>query len=180
MMGVCNTDIDLTNRSLLYTDTICGEQIGRDDMWAITTEELNAKTERIHELEAENETLSNQYDICAQEARCMGDELAALRQQQGEPVAWMLYRKNCFSQPFELFLSKPEWWSAENYPSEVLWPLYRETAPRVPEGWKLVPVEPTNAMVYAQDKLLMRGVTRGSDEIYRAMLAAAPEPKGGA
>lgn len=31
----------LATRPLLYTDSIKGQQICRDDMWAVTTEELN-------------------------------------------------------------------------------------------------------------------------------------------
>lgn len=36
---VCHSK--LSTRPLLYTDTIRGEQICRDDMWAVTTDELN-------------------------------------------------------------------------------------------------------------------------------------------
>jgi len=32
----------LATRPILYSDTIDGKQVGRDDMWAVTTEELNA------------------------------------------------------------------------------------------------------------------------------------------
>ena len=40
----------------------------------------------------------------------------------------------------------------------------------VPEGWQLVPVEPTNAMLDAMEE---SGWTEGN---YRAVLAAAPKP----
>lgn len=46
----------------------------------------------------------------------------------------------------------------------------------VPEGWKLVPIEPTKEMdkaAYFAEKT--RGVRSYSD-LYRAMLAASPEP----
>lgn len=66
MMGLCKSE--LATRPLLYTDSIKGAQVCRDDMWAVTTEELNRQADRIRELES---------------------ELAALRRQQGEPVAWM-------------------------------------------------------------------------------------------
>lgn len=50
-------------------------------------------------------------------------------------------------------------------------PLYLRQAP-IPEGWKLVPIEPTEEMVEAAiDRA--DGVRNG----YRAMLAAAPEYK---
>jgi len=58
-------------------------------------------------------------------------------------------------------------------------PLYRADAP-VPSGWKLVPVEPTKAMLLAGSSDLQFGdcigtLTRAS-ECYRAMLVAAPQP----
>ena len=62
----------------------------------------------------------------------------------------------------------------------------------VPEGWKLVPVEPTQEMrlagVAAQAEKLKRYALGGSlppidhgiPDAYRAMLAAAPKHEGGA
>lgn len=53
---------------------------------------------------------------------------------------------------------------------------------KVPEGWKLVPVEPTDEMlvVRVNVRTILGWVTtldaHGTDTIYRAMLAAAPEP----
>lgn len=49
-----------------------------------------------------------------------------------------------------------------------------QAAPSVPEGWQPVPKDPTPEMLHAQDRYLMRGVTRGSSLIWEAMLAAAP------
>ncbi|KOA70482.1 hypothetical protein [Pantoea sp. CFSAN033090] len=43
----------------------------------------------------------------------------------------------------------------------------------IPEGWKLVPVEPTEEMIAAGDQF-MDGLSRLGDA-YDAMLAAAPE-----
>lgn len=59
--------------------------------------------------------------------------------------------------------------------------LKAEAAPIVPQGWKLVPVEPTPEMVRAADDELMTplsGMSRGSGpvRVYRAMLAASPAP----
>lgn len=47
-------------------------------------------------------------------------------------------------------------------------------APVVPEGWQLVPVEPTNEMIHPLDQFMRPTSAR---EIYRAMLAAAPNPE---
>lgn len=43
----------------------------------------------------------------------------------------------------------------------------------IPEGWKLVPIEPTEEMIAAGDQF-MDGLSRLGDA-YDAMLAAAPE-----
>lgn len=57
-------------------------------------------------------------------------------------------------------------------------PLYREAAPRVPKGWKLVPLEPTYGMVAAAAQLggMYIYYRREVKNIYANMLAAAPEP----
>ena len=51
----------------------------------------------------------------------------------------------------------------------------------VPEGWKLVPVEPTEAMHAAAVRTIVRCI--GNDDfpprVYRAMLAAAPNQSQG-
>ena len=46
-----------------------------------------------------------------------------------------------------------------------------------PEGWQLVPVEPTIEMVQAATH---KSVGFGTRAAYQAMLAAAPKPEGGA
>ena len=52
----------------------------------------------------------------------------------------------------------------------------------VPEGWKLVPVEPTNQMFEAGNSAYWSTETNRCAIIatYSAMLAAAPKPDGGA
>jgi hypothetical protein len=50
------------------------------------------------------------------------------------------------------------------------------SAPQVPQGWKLVPVEPTKDMVEAAYDNVTGGGGRAA--IYAAMLAAAPAPEG--
>ena len=50
--------------------------------------------------------------------------------------------------------------------------------PAVPEGWKLVPVEPTGQML--KHGTLVRTLGNGgSDKVYKAMIDAAPQPEGG-
>lgn len=50
---------------------------------------------------------------------------------------------------------------------------FAERVRGVPEGWKLVPVEPTPEMIDAIDRVMWPGA---SEKAYRAMLAAAPCP----
>ncbi|CNI97309.1 Uncharacterised protein [Yersinia pseudotuberculosis] len=48
-------------------------------------------------------------------------------------------------------------------------------SPEIPDGWKLVPIEPTRQMM-SQGHFAMGGTDRGKFmRIYQAMLAAAPE-----
>ncbi|AYW92818.1 hypothetical protein EGX47_16945 [Yersinia pseudotuberculosis] len=52
-------------------------------------------------------------------------------------------------------------------------------SPELPEGWKLVPIEPTRQMM-SQGHFAMGGTDRGKFmRIYQAMLAAAPEKENG-
>ncbi|MGL5565442.1 MAG: hypothetical protein ACRDC4_06880 [Plesiomonas sp.] len=48
---------------------------------------------------------------------------------------------------------------------------------KVPDGWRLVPVEPTDDMVNAAIKVSLRNPSINGVPQYRAMLAAAPEYK---
>lgn len=45
--------------------------------------------------------------------------------------------------------------------------------PREPEGWRLVPVEPTEEMIAAVENY-SEWASRGPEDVYPAMLAAAP------
>ena len=53
----------------------------------------------------------------------------------------------------------------------------RAKYPEIPEGWRLVPAEPTIEMVQAATHSAVGFGTRAA---YQAMLAAAPKPCGGA
>lgn len=50
--------------------------------------------------------------------------------------------------------------------------------PAVPEGWKLVPVEPTEAMHKAAEREWDGRMSARSRGVWQAMLAAAPSPEG--
>lgn len=52
----------------------------------------------------------------------------------------------------------------------------RDEAKEVPEGWKLVPVEPTEELFEAMDRALRDPMPDTWRRVYAAMLAAAPNP----
>lgn len=124
---------------------------------------------------------------CGDGARCPAAHLAGQSQAtkaQAEPVAWAA--KNAAGWDFTSesramtndhindALSTEE--GRALGPWELV-PLYAapvaKEAPAVPEGWKLVPVEPTEAMRYAYER--EAAVGRIDVPAYRAMLAAAPQ-----
>ena len=95
--------------------------------------------------------------------------IAALKEaikQQGEPVAWI----------------KPEWLNGSyrgalspvtTYPQVDYVPLYT-TTPTIPEGWQLVPIEPTKTQL----RCGQLGITTTfAKAIYKAMLSVAPKYK---
>lgn len=114
-------------------------------------------------------------------------ELAALKAQ--EPVAW---RYKCSRGHWRYVKGRTGW--ENEYPTLKPEPLYARPVPvKVPEGWKLVPVEPTGEMLRASEY----GTEHGCDpepmlesgeyyfptneaafgfgrRLYKAMLAAAP------
>ena len=103
------------------------------------------------------------------------NELATLKQSQGEPVAYLVYSSTRNEQEF---LYEDEIGDEDG--SEIT-PLYT-SAPTIPEGWRLVPIEPTLAMIeegYAQ--AWIRNPSNFGDKdaifVYKAMLAAAPKPE---
>ena len=69
-----------------------------------------------------------------------------------------------------------------NYEVQAAWDAWQERAaqpaPSIPEGWKLVPIEPTLSMCIQGDNA-RENIDDGTrtPAIYRAMLAAAPEAK---
>lgn len=60
-------------------------------------------------------------------------------------------------------------------------PLYLRAPQAVPEGWKLVPIKPTEEMCIAAREQRDYDIRRGAEftldsNIYHAMIAAAPSP----
>ena len=95
-----------------------------------------------------------------------------------EPVAWIAPQGEGFR--VHLGATKPEY--------AHLWePLYATPKEAAAPGWKLVPIEPTNEMLVAwcdahgsteeHRPVWKLSVDRQAFYTYKAMLAAAPEPK---
>ena len=90
--------------------------------------------------------------------------------ERAEPVAWSLW------QPFGghvQFTGNQKLATQYGLRADVMvTPLYLHPTPTIPDGWKLVPIEPTLKMIgAAEDQADCLG------DFYRAMLAAAPEYK---
>lgn len=127
-----------------------------------TIESLRA---RVAELEESNVQLTAMLNNELGGTTFMGEPVvaqSALKASQGEPVAFQFGKDFCAIANF---------WPPENVGDTTVRPLYT-SAPTIPEGWKLVPIEPTGKMLWA-------GVETYSSswDIYTSMLAAAPEYK---
>lgn len=97
---------------------------------------------------------------------------AAIEQaEKVEPVAWRLYKGG------ELYALRHK---KDDRGAYYTWePLYTHPAP-IPEGWQLVPVEPTPEMLAAswETDLKATDINTVRKELYQAMLAAAPKLEG--
>lgn len=59
----------LATRPILYTDSINGEQTCRDDLWAVTTDELNALRASPGEADQRDAALEEAAKICDESKR---------------------------------------------------------------------------------------------------------------
>lgn len=88
--------------------------------------------------------------------------------EKAEPVAW--WYKNKVNSLETITQQPPD--RLVNPEAHRIIPLYSHPAPVIPEGWKLVPIDPTEAML---------SIGLQSSEyyfhLYKAMLSAAPEYK---
>ena len=99
--------------------------------------------------------------------------IAALEAETGEPVAWIDPRDLAVLTCHGVKEFGPMRYAgvsgAQN--SKATTPLYTAPPPAVPQGWKLVPIEPTEAMWKAGLAHLFRDV----DAVWRTILAEVPE-----
>lgn len=97
--------------------------------------------------------------------------------QGAEPVAYM-FADECGRTKIVLGKETAEHWCP---PDETVTPLYTQPQPAqqgsVPEGWKLVPVEPTATMISAFEHApCAENYTDAATWAWEAMLDAAPQP----
>ena len=140
------------------------DQVALVPRWEVdeATDEIKSLRQRVAGLEKDAERAGALVlNINADKLR-LEKELAALKQSQGEPVAWLGADGDV-----HLF------WEDESDK-----PLYT-SAPTIPEGWQFVPKEPTPAMIgdgCLADISPKPQWTRIKD-IWIYMLSAAPKPE---
>jgi hypothetical protein len=98
--------------------------------------------------------------------------VAADRAKRGEPVAWAWKRVSNSSRC--VYFENPESIGIDMRSPEYEWTLLYASPPAAPEGWQLVPKEPTPEMEHAG---LLAGAygAYSEREVYLRMLAAAPK-----
>lgn len=118
------------------------------------------------------------HGVSGERAGDLGQRLLAAAESLGEPVAWMTEHDEHPTQ-FELhdqFEHTPAALEMARQGRRLcgwrLTPLYLAPQPAVPEGWKLVPVEPTDEMIDAGADAI-DGYRVDVMRAYEAMLAAA-------
>ena len=162
-------------RPILYTDTVSGEQCCRDDMWAVTTAELNAISR------AKQAAQPQVIERDALKARCEAiaeDEKACRNAYNNQ------YHKVRAEVGYDAWRGVWKWVVGCVLPS-LLWKEFMDQpaaqSAQVPEGWKLVPLEATHGMHLAGETQWENTGHLAPDPsgMYRAMLPAAPQPDQG-
>ncbi|MDT3600008.1 hypothetical protein ROM86_07835 [Cronobacter malonaticus] len=123
-----------------------------------------------------------QYDMFGLGIVAM-DELLALRKERerAEPVAWLICGSKTFKDRTASTREVAEQAVKDRKDGSCIKPLYNAPpAPFVPDGWKMVPVEPTpdmrEAFHQANEEWEEGGAKWSPDHQWKAMLSAAPEP----
>lgn len=109
--------------------------------------------------------------------------IVALEAKQPKPVGVFVTVNEYTDTPYVSWLSSAYKLSA----GDKLYTTPPANSPEIPDGWKLVPIQPTEEMINAWDSDMSQSYARvhaeqiGEDEVvfaYQAMLAAAPKPNG--
>jgi len=110
------------------------------------------------------------------EARGLLDVIDALRtkieqMEKQEPVAW------CATDETGTVIEALGMNQSRRFDTALYLAPGAQPAPSVPEGWKLVPIEPTPTMITAALESSHAINAHRAEHCYRAMLAATPEAK---
>jgi len=128
---------------------------------AIKQQEVDGRVQLIAMLDLLNlcaDQLNNQLDR-------LGKDCEAIKRQQSEPVAWMWLLDG---EVWDLCATKDRFIPMRSSHAQI--PLYT-SAPTIPEGWQLVPIEPTPEM----EEALRRAAGYHQRTVYAALLSAAPK-----
>ena len=130
---------------------------------------IQALRQRVNELEAITTHFKKVSSNTQRRLELKGDELAALKQSQGKPMAMEAIYAAWHGAGVDI--AGGDW----NRFAKMLPPLYT-SAPTSPEGWQIVPIEPTKEMIdAARDQ--HEGEKYLPVSLYKSMLAAAPKPE---
>lgn len=147
----------------------------------MTTNELIEQIggrERLEELADENTICRVSWD----ERIAMARALMSVLDAQEKPSAWII---NCnsarinFAETEKTSVDKIIEECRENGTDIDVTPLYTTPpAASAPEGYKLVPIEPSKEMLLASKRYKAKNKVPTGPGVYRAMIAAAPAPGG--
>jgi hypothetical protein len=171
IMGVLEKAGPMENRTATGEELVAALGASQEELEALRLAVANSGTRHIYE---------------APEGMCFMSEGTAERlaelealvkaQREAEPVGFM--------NPYGGVLTKLSTGLEKDtftIPLFTIPPLPVEQAGAVPEGWKLVPIKPTEEMHIAACKVLLRsnGLDGTPKRMIEAMLAAAPQPPKG-
>ncbi|MBH9437786.1 Lar family restriction alleviation protein [Pseudomonas aeruginosa] len=138
--------------------------------------ELRTEIAMLRSYESEWELLLNEHEQLRDAAQARGAELTATRNRYGLDAHYFNKNLQRILRDFESFtpdeLARSLIILAKVADEKVV----AQAQHSVPEGWKLVPIEPTQAQLSAGQTAWLADPMRRSTTLYRAMLAAAPQP----
>ncbi|MCS8109563.1 Lar family restriction alleviation protein [Pseudomonas aeruginosa] len=138
--------------------------------------ELRTEIAMLRSYESEWELLLNEHEQLRDAAQARVAELTATRNRYGLDAHYFNKNLQRILRDFESFtpdeLARSLIILAKVADEKVV----AQAQHSVPEGWKLVPIEPTQAQLSAGQTAWLADPMRRSTTLYRAMLAAAPQP----
>ena len=149
-----------------------------------------AISELIDRLEAAEKECDALRAAVRHEADCVDAAKAEIEAMEQQEPVYLFRRKGlddfctCSKERYEAFSANPQLFEVKTLyalpgaqpKDEALWPTIANGM-ITPDGWKLVPIEPTPTMITAALESSHAINVHRAEHCYRAMLAAAPEAK---